>query len=606
MTANETAHTENTNGVAIARLVVGLAQGVALYLLYTAQDHKTWPATDGLSFSPLLCVAFYGPLLFQVGVGSLKRTTLALWLAIAIAVVAGLGWYGIWSDMLPHPGLLAITLQPRIEPSFALFFFLSAGLFIAHALIAGGDADGRFIANYSTHFDLAWKFGLQWLLAIAFVGIFWGLLELGAALFDLIGITFFSKLIEHPWFAIPATTLALAAAVHLTDVRAGLVRGTRTLVLVLLSWLLPMMTIIAGGFLATLVFTGLDPLWKTHFAAGYLLTAAGALVFLINAAYQDGDAERRPPAVLQYAGTLAAFLLLPLVAISAYALMLRVRQYGWTTERVESVACLIVAASYGVGYALAALPFGPWLARIARWNFFTALLVLAVLFAVFSPIADPTRIAVASQVARLEAGKIKPEVFDFAYLRWNSGRFGIEALERLAAQTSGPNAAAIRSHATTALKMKTQYGILTAPTDVSANLTVYPRGRSLPPSFLKQDWSNANGSLPPCLKTSNYKCDVYVLDLAGDGKQEVAIVSAGANGAYFYLNGLFAQRPDGVWKLVGRPDPFWSCKAEAAALQAGKFDTVVPAPKRWKDIEVAGQRLTIHEDPDTDEFHCPK
>src|SRR5208282_3310378 len=141
-----------------------------------------------------------------------------------------------------------------------------------------------------------------------FVGVFWGVLYLGAALFNLIGIDAIEKLIEHRWFAIPATALAFSAAVHLTDVRAGLVRGTRTLVLVLLSWLLPLMAIIAAGFLASLLFTGLEPLWKTRFAAGYLLTAAGILVILINTAFQDGDAARRPTAILRYAGSLASFL----------------------------------------------------------------------------------------------------------------------------------------------------------------------------------------------------------------------------------------------------------------------------------------------------------
>ena len=83
------------------------------------------------------------------------------------------------------------------------------------------------------------------LLSALFVGVFWGVLWLGAALFNLIGIDAIEKLIEHRWFWIPATTLSLSVAIHLTDVRAGLVRGTRTLVLVLLSWLLPLMTITA-------------------------------------------------------------------------------------------------------------------------------------------------------------------------------------------------------------------------------------------------------------------------------------------------------------------------------------------------------------------------
>lgn len=113
------------------------------------------------------------------------------------------------------------------------------------------------------------------------------------------------------WFSIPTSTLATAAALHVTDVRAGLVRGVRTLVLVLLSWLLPLMALIGAGFLVGLVFTGLEPLWKTQHAAAILLSAAALLIVLLNAAYQDGHPERAAPKILHYAGTLAALLLFP-------------------------------------------------------------------------------------------------------------------------------------------------------------------------------------------------------------------------------------------------------------------------------------------------------
>ena len=40
----------------ITRAAIGLAQGFALYFLYQAFDAKTWPATDGLVFAPLVLV----------------------------------------------------------------------------------------------------------------------------------------------------------------------------------------------------------------------------------------------------------------------------------------------------------------------------------------------------------------------------------------------------------------------------------------------------------------------------------------------------------------------------------------------------------------------
>jgi hypothetical protein len=579
--------------ILFARLGVGLLQGLALYLLYAALDSHAWPATDGFVFAPLLFLAVFPPLILLLGVGNLRVATLIVWTALVAVVAAALAWYGIWraapgSAPFGHWGDV-----PDLLPAFALWFFTAAGLFIAQALIAGGDHDRRFIAHYATHFDIAWKLALQLILAGIFAAVFWGVLLLGAGLFHLIGIDFFRTLIEHRWFAIPASTLAQAAALHLTDVRASLVRGARTLVLVLLSWLLPLMAAIAAGFLASLLSTGLAPLWKTRFAAGLLLGAAGFLVVLINAAYQDGEPERRPHAILRYAGSLACFVLVPIVAIAAYAIALRVEQYGWTTDRVGAAACAAVAAAYGLGYAAAAWPSGAWLARIPRWNFITSLLVLAVLAALFSPLADPMRIAVASQTARLEAGRIDAAKFDFEYLRWDGGRFGIAALKALARFSAARDAAQIHVKALAALQERTRYPGWNTPAsvDVLANLDVYPGGRKLPGSFVGQKWSFGEDTVP-CLVSASVRCDAYILDLAGDGQTEIALVGRASGGGAYFANALYARQSDGRWHKVGIPDPVWACSSTAAALRSGAL-SFLPAQPRWRDVMVNGRRLGI-------------
>jgi hypothetical protein len=595
--------------IAGARLTIGLAQGLVLYFLYAAMEDGTWPAGNGFIFAPLLFLALYIPPLKLVSLGNMRMTTLIVWMAVASLALVGLAWYDIWHDPSSQQWAMRGGIWgpgPRIVPAFGTFFFTTVAAFIAQALVAGGDADRRIVASYTTHFDVAWKLAVQLALAFLFVVIFWLLLWLGAELFNLIGIDFFRRLLEHKWFAIPATSLAVAAAVHVTDVRAGLVRGARTLLLVLLSWLLPLMAIIVAGFLASLFFTGLEPLWKTQFAAGYLLIAAGTLVVLINAAYQDGEAEHRPPLLIRYAASLASLSLVPLVVIASYAIALRVEQYGWTTARIGSTACAVIAASYAIGYSAGGIWPGQWLAPIARWNFVTSLVVLAVIGALFSPIADPLRISVASQVARLESGKADPRKFDFSYLHWNGGRFGVAALNRLAARSVGPNAATVSKLAKIALAQKSQYEFQ-APVAGSlvTSITVYPRGRTLPKSFLNQDWHKIEGSLPPCLRDASSKCDAYIFDFAGDGQEEIAVIGAGAYGGYPYGNGLFERQADGSWKLVGRPDTLWACPSIAAALQAGKSNFADPEVPRWRDILAGGQRLGIFS-LDREDMTCPK
>ena len=590
---------ESERAIFAARLAVGLLQGLALYLLYLSMDHKVWPATDGYVFAPLLFIALFAPLVAVTGLGNLRWTTLAMWTTAVVVLTSAAAWYGIWRAPQDWSG------TPRIAPDALLFLVTFGWLFIAHALIAGGDQDRRFIADYRTHFDVAWKLGLQAILSGVFVGVFWGVLFLGAALFNLIGIDAIEKLIEHRWFAIPATTLALSVAVHLTDVRAGLVRGMRTLVLVLLSWLLPLMTLIAAGFLASLVFTGLAPLWKTGFAAGYLLIASGVLVFLINATRQDGD--HAPQVILRLSGSLAAILLVPLVAISAYAIYLRVEQYGWTAGRVTSTACLVVAAAYAGGYAAAALPFGNWLAHVSRWNFFCALLVLMVVAALFSPLADPARLSIDSQVSRLLAGRVDARKFDFDYLRWRGGRFGTDALARLAHVSERPMAAYIRAKAqaaTTADK-----GVFTPPVaaDIAANVAVYPRGRTLPASFLHQNWSKAEpiGVVPACLTTADVLCEAYFLPVGGEGQEEIVILGIDRAGTITSSNAVITRASDGQWRVVGTPDGYWTCKGVIARLQRGDWRMADPAAAQWRDLSAAGVRLTIRSTV-ADEASCPQ
>ena len=598
----QTTPLRNLPAVPVARLATGLTQGVALCLLYNAAEAEVWPATHALLFAPLLLVAGLVPIIVLSGVGNMRPRSLLIWAGAATAVLAGLALHDIArSAEGSNVWQLFITNNHNaaIWPSPLLLVFSMVGLFIAHALVVAGDSDRRIIATYPAYFDAAWKHGVQLALSFLFVGLFWGVLELGAGLFKLIDLDFLRRLIEHRWFAIPATTLTLASALHVTDARAGIVRSIRVLVLTLLSWLLPLMALLVLGFLGSVPVTGLATLWATRFATSLLLLSAAGLVILVNAAYQDGDAEHAPPRLLRYAGTAASLLLLPLVVIAAYALSLRVAQHGWTTDRIIAASCLIVAACYALGYAWAVLRPAPWLARVAPCNVVAAIVVLVVLLALFTPLADPARLSVASQMARLSSGSVAPEKFDYAYLRFNGARYGKAALERLKTIEDGPQAAEIRRYATTALEQQNRYqqptmhGPLSAE-ELARNLTVYPTGRTLPASFVGQHWKAPD---PQCLTLVNAyaKCDVVIADLDGDGKDEVLVVEA-------WRAVVIGEDGTGGWRVEGQLVGPVSCPRVRDALRAGRLD---PAPpQRWHDVE-AGGRLLRFNGPSETAPGCP-
>ena len=271
----------------IARLAAGLAQGIILYCLFRSADAQVWPSTDPYWMASLTLVFIFVPILFVQAFGNVRIFNLLYWMAGAAVVLTALASHDIWRQWDGS----AATAHASI--SFALIFFSAVGFFIAHCLVIAGDVDRQYIAKYTTYFEVSWKLGAQIALAFAFVAVFWGVLWLGAILFTLIDLTFIETLIEKSWFAIPATTMAVAAAIHLTDVRSRLVGDIRAVVISLLSWLLPLMTIMAIGFVVSLPFTGLTSLWATHSAAAILLTAVATLVVLINATYQNGTPASR-------------------------------------------------------------------------------------------------------------------------------------------------------------------------------------------------------------------------------------------------------------------------------------------------------------------------
>jgi hypothetical protein len=595
------------SSTAAARLAIGLAQGIALHLLYLAAEEGVWPATHGMVFAPMLVVAWFVPVLLLLGLGNIRWRTLVVWGTAAALLLAGLAAHDIArggaSDSYWFWGVRAAE-SPRLFPSSILAPFVMIGLFIAQALIVAGDTDRKLIAFYPRHFDAAWKHGVQLALAAVFVGVFWLLLWLGAGLFKLINIEFFTRFIEHRWFALPVTTLALACAIHVTDVRAGIVRGMRTLILILASWLLPLLTLIVVGFLASLPFTGLAPLWSTRFATSLLLTAAAALVVLVNAAYQDGDAEHAPPRLIRYAGSLAALALTPLVAIAGYALALRVEQHGWTTDRIIAAACVLVGACYALGYGWGVFRRGIWLKPLEGCNVAAAFVVLGVLLALFTPLADPARISVASQLARLETGKVAADKFDFAYLRFQGARYGMEALERLKASAHGPGADVVKRRAAQALAQKYRWeqpAVEVTPEQRAGNITVYPATGTLPETFLRQNWAANQPQLwlvPRCLVEEAAKCEAYLLDLDGDGTDEIVVLDLSRPA----IARTFKQTADGAWRDIGGLSCLVGCDKVRAAFRNGELKLV---PTDWRDIEAGGVRLRVEPTPGAAQDNCP-
>ncbi|MGC0152553.1 hypothetical protein ACPRNU_08855 [Chromobacterium vaccinii] len=552
------------------RAAIGLLQGIALYALYRASDHDGWLSLHPLLFSPLLLAAAFLPLLCQTGLGVLRPARLAAWLAGLAVVVVAIGAHDRWRVGLEH------AARAELMPDALTALGVALLLFIAWPLILAGESERRWRASYPAYFDAAWKLGLQLMLSGLFVGVFWLILQLGAGLFSLVGIDGLRRLIGEAEFAIPASTLALSAGLHLSDVRPGIIQGLRSLLLTLLSWLLPLLVLLIAAFLSLLPFTGLDGLWKTGHATMLLLGASGLLIFLLNTAYQDGgEAHGR---VISLSLRVACLLLAPLQALAAYALALRVGQYGWSPDRVFAACFVMLGVCYAAGYGWTVLRRQAGLSGVACANIGTAWLSLALLAAVLTPLADPVRISVSSQLSRLQAGRVAAARFDFDFLRYHGLRYGHAALLRLKNDAGADGA--IRRKAGDALGEN-------RPQPKPPVQAVHPRGpTALPSGFLAQDWkqmSKRMADLPSCLQDGREECDAYVGAYSGVGKQEVLLAEKGASRL-----SLFQRDAQGLWTLAGTYDLPAACPAPLDALAAGHART---APPLLPDLEAGGLRL---------------
>ncbi|GAA0620452.1 DUF4153 domain-containing protein [Brevundimonas kwangchunensis] len=564
------------------RAAIGLLQGVALWQLQqTSEAPVSWPATRPELFVPVLLMLVLVPIILIASLGRMRLPTLAGWALAASAILALLGWHEVASQRAEQ-----LLNPPYINSPMPLFAI--AALFIGHHLVLAGDMNRRWIAPFADYFDTAWKSAVQLALSVGFTGAFWILLFLGSALFRVIGLTFLEDLLRKVWFSVPITTLAFAVAVHLTDVSDGIIRGVRTVALMLLSWLLLLMTVLAAGFVAALPFTGLNGLWDTGHGTSLVLVAVAALIVLINTAYQDGRAENRPPLVLQIATRVAAVLLAPLCIIVFWGLALRIGQHGLTPDRVIAFACALVGAVHAAGYAWAALRTlrrkEEWMRPLEPTNIAGAILAVILILALFSPVAAPARLSVADQVARLERGAVSPDRFDYRFLRFHAGRAGQTALAHLSRSTDP----VIAREAGAAAAQTNRWDDEPAPVVIRPVYEIVPTGSRLPDGF---EGSEAAGGARPEVCRKSGDCVASAVDVNDDGVMDVLVATGSAVQ-------LWASEGS-KWRIVGS----WGVPACIAGIPAenSRVDTrealragrVSFAPTRWPDLMYGARRASF-------------
>ena len=357
---------------AVTRFFIGLFQGLILYGLYFLKTHGIFPTTIPSVFVILSMIFLFLPLIVTQGLTNIHAKTLFIWSACAVIVLICLSYYDVWrSD--PTYSFQSFT------PSFTLFFSTIIMFFITHALITAGDKDSSVLARYTTYFDVSWKMVIQALLSLIFLSLFWMLLTLGQSLLSTVKLYFLEHLMNTSWFTTIASTMIIHLGLHVTDVNVNLVRGIRTTILTMLSWLLPLLTLLLVGFLIGLVHSGFST--PKEELAFLLQSLIFWLILLINATYQDGRPLSR---FLHYTCALAMILLTLPVALSVYRLGFEISHTGWLTKYIWETALLLIEIFYALGYVYAAFS----LKRIEKCNIFASIFTVIILLLLSTPIVE--------------------------------------------------------------------------------------------------------------------------------------------------------------------------------------------------------------------------
>ncbi len=398
--------------------------GLALWALVEQWDNPALPAAAYLaaftftaSFSTM-ALALAGPVSVRAALSGALAPAILLTALVSLAGAR----YAVATSFLDDPVMLSVAgILVLFATPFLLVWMTERAEW----------------ASYARLFDAAWRMVVRYTVALAFVAVFWLLAFLGNALLKLVDVTVIDVVLRTDWARYMASGAILGlglAVVH--ELRETL---SPYLLLRLLRLLVPAVLAIVGVFLLAIPLRGFGQLFGEFSAAGTLMAVAIAAITLVSAALDRDDSAAVRTRGLRLA-TRALALILPLLAVLAvWAVLLRVRQYGLTPDRILALAVSAFLLAYGACYCGAALLGKGWMARIRKVNVGMALLVLLVGALWMTPVLNVYRLSAQSQLARYESGAASLDQLALWQMAHEWGKAGQAALVQLEAMRERPD-----------------------------------------------------------------------------------------------------------------------------------------------------------------------
>ncbi|MEM7220191.1 MAG: hypothetical protein AAF515_17650 [Pseudomonadota bacterium] len=553
-------------------LVIAALQGVALYALSRAFEHKLWPYGEPGWSVPLWAIALLMPLFAQL---SATRTNGVALARVGAGLTLALGLLGTYigqqmivSDSNARTGTIALGFG--VSVTIAVFIGL---IFAQRGPLGGGES-----RDYATLFMLSWRNFLTGTLAGLFVLGVWLILLLWGGLFDVIGIDFFRTLFRESWFYIPVLSVAFGLGVLIFRSLDRIIDSITRLLEGLFRLLLPLIVALTIAFTGTLPFVGLQPLWDTGSGTFLLIALLAGLLFALNAVYQDG-AGGVYPRPLAWAICLGVVVLPLIAALAGYGLWLRIAQHGLSVERCWGLLVWAFLSLFGVGYfwAVVRSRLG-WIERLAQTNVALGIALAAVLTLTSTPLLDFRKLTLASQLARVESGTIDWYEFDACYVH---SELGTPGQRLLAAQSAAGNID--QKHFD--VRYCSMRGYRKAVPE--ERIRTFPPGTPIPAGLLQtiNDSYRVGGASDYALvkirlNSSDEQDDYVLLELEGNWAK-----------ARLYSRNTADASPAWIERSMRRK--LYSEEGHAALLQALERGAYAAEPPEFRDFVIDGERYRV-------------
>ncbi len=430
-------HEETGKGLALPGLVIGLLTGLAVYAVV-----EYW--LDGRDDNPLALASLFfivtasaAYLLLAERGAVLKSVVGAVLIA---ALLFGPDYYlfaaasGEGNNLTAFPayfwifarGLavyLMVTLAKAMQesgapPAYGPVFFHG----ITIPLIAGG--------------------------AKVFAGLALVLLFVWARLLKELDVNFFNTLFQEPWFIWPFLGAIGGLSIAMMRGQQAILGALRFVLLLLARILMVITAVFTITLLIVFATKGVGIVFDRPYPSAWMMGLALIGMLIFNGVYQNG--ESGPPPLWLRLPALITLIGFPVYAgLAFYAFSLRIDAYGLTPPRIAGIAVNGLVAAYSIVCLAGLLTEANW--RGKRWmpmvgplNTMMAALWIAVLILLATPLVNPWAMSANSQYALLASGRIAAADFDFGYLKFNLGKYGDKALNKLLALENHPEAAAIR------------------------------------------------------------------------------------------------------------------------------------------------------------------